>query len=134
MKLAGSLDDSTALDLRAAAQKAATMAYSPYSGIRVGAAILTRANRVYLGCNVENASYGLTICAERAAVFKAVSEEGSGMSPLAVALFSDDARVKSPCGACRQVIAEFSDDVVVLLPGGVATDIAALLPAGFTLQ
>ncbi len=87
---------------------AAEQAHCSYSGFRVGAALLTTDGRVFRGCNIENASYGLTICAERVAIFKAIS---SGARKFAVmALVVDSDTPASPCGACRQVMAEFCDD------------------------
>jgi len=101
--------DQTAL-LNAAAD-AAWHAYSPYSRFRVGAALLTGSGKVFTGCNVENASYGLTICAERVAVFNAISEGEKEL--LSIAICSDGAAY--PCGACRQVLHEFSPGLVVIL-------------------
>ncbi|EGL16788.1 cytidine deaminase [Paenibacillus chitinolyticus] len=88
--------------------EARKQAYVPYSGFQVGAAVLT-GGKVYRGCNVENASYGLTNCAERTAIFKAVSEGEGGHKLEAIAIVADTEGPVSPCGACRQVIAEFSD-------------------------
>ncbi len=87
-------------------------AYAPYSQFKVGAAVLGATGRVYTGCNVENASYGLSICAERAAIFRAVSE--GELAIRAVAISNSTGKAAPPCGACRQVIAEFapSDDTV----------------------
>lgn len=86
-------------------------AYAPYSEFSVGAAVLTEDGQIFSGCNVENASYGLTICAERAAVFRAV---GAGSRKLvAVAVAAE--KGASPCGACRQVLAEFAEDMPVFL-------------------
>ncbi len=87
-------------------------AYAPYSRFAVGAAVLGASGRIYSGCNVENASYGLTMCAERVAVFKAVSEGEKRLTALAVA--ADTASPASPCGACRQVMAEFGINTVVM--------------------
>ena len=85
-------------------------AYAPYSKFKVGAAILMSDQKLYTGCNVENASYGLTNCAERTAIFSAVAN-GSGSSKIeAIAIVGDTEGPISPCGACRQVIAEFSDE------------------------
>ena len=85
-------------------------AHAPYSKFRVGAALLTKSGKVYTGVNVENASYGLTNCAERVAVGKAVSEGHRKFQALAVA---GPSTVLSPCGACRQVLSEFGDCVVI---------------------
>lgn len=89
------------------AQEAKENAYAPYSGFRVGAALLTGNGKVFTGVNVENASFGATNCAERTAVFKAVSEGERNIKAIAVASDSDD--FVFPCGICRQVIAEFCD-------------------------
>jgi len=86
-------------------------AYAPYSNFTVGAALLTDSGRVYTGCNVENVSYGLTVCAERVAFFKAVSEGERKFQ--AVAVVSETG--VTPCGACRQVLAEFNEDMKVIL-------------------
>jgi cytidine deaminase len=88
------------------AVSAAQAAYAPYSRYRVGAALLAEDGRVFTGCNVENASYGLTMCAERTAIFKAVSEGCTTFSAIAIAA-GDSAHPPYPCGACRQVIAQF---------------------------
>ena len=97
--------------LMAEAVKARKRAYAPYSRFAVGAALLTKDGRVYLGCNVENASYGLTICAERNAVWKAVSEGVTGFA--AIAVTARDGRGAPPCGSCRQVLHEFSPNALV---------------------
>ena len=86
-------------------------AYAPYSNYKVGAALLGRSGKVYTGCNVENASYPLTTCAERAAVAKAVSE--GEQSFVAIAVATENAG--SPCGACRQVLREFGKKIIVLI-------------------
>lgn len=96
--------------LIAAAKAAQRNAHAPYSKFRVGAALLTKSGKVYTGVNVENASYGLTVCAERTAVFKAVSEGHRKFSAIAVVAPSASL---SPCGACRQVLAEFGEMVVI---------------------
>jgi cytidine deaminase len=96
--------------LIAAAMAARRNAHAPYSKFRVGAALLTKSGRVYTGVNVENASYGLTNCAERVAVGKAVSEGHRKFQAIAVVAPSDGL---SPCGACRQVLAEFGEMVVI---------------------
>ena len=96
--------------LIAAAKTAQRRAHAPYSKFHVGAALLTKSGKVYTGCNVENASYGLTICAERVAITKAVSEGHRKFQAIAVVAPS---AALSPCGACRQVLAEFGEMVVV---------------------
>ncbi len=97
--------DATGL-LMTAARRAANCAHAPYSGVRVGAAVLTGNDRVFVGCNVENASYGLANCAERVAIQNAVAAGEKTIA--AVAVFSPDVREITPCGACRQVMAEFA--------------------------
>ncbi|SFC19164.1 cytidine deaminase [Bacillus sp. OV322] len=114
--------------------EARKQAYTPYSKFQVGAALLTADGRVYQGCNIENASYGLTNCAERTAIFKAVSEGAKGIQ--AIAVVGDTEGPVSPCGACRQVIAEFSDENTKIyltnLKGDVTeTTIKQLLPGYF---
>ena len=104
---------SSSLQLRkliAAAKTAQRNAHAPYSKFRVGAALLTKSGRIFTGVNVENASYGLTNCAERVAVGKAVSEGHRQFRAIAVVAPS---AALSPCGACRQVLAEFGDCVVI---------------------
>jgi cytidine deaminase len=119
------------------AKAAAAKAYSPYSGYQVGCALVTAAGNVFQGCNVENASYGLTICAERNAIFAAVAAEGASLkvSQLAVVALGHEF---PPCGACRQVIAEFADAgaaVAFLHQGQLkVVTMADLLPAEFTLD
>lgn len=110
-------------------------AYTPYSNFQVGAALLTKNQQVFLGCNVENASYGLTNCAERTAIFKAISEGETEIA--AIAVVGDTEGPISPCGACRQVIAEFSTEntkvILANLKGEVAeTTVYELLPGFFS--
>lgn len=88
-------------------------AYAPYSGFRVGAAVAAAGGRVFTGCNVENSSYGLTCCAERVALFKAVSEGEREFTDIAVVSDSED--FCSPCGACRQVMVEFGGHIKVYM-------------------
>lgn len=95
------------------AEKAKEFAYVPYSKFRVGAAVLAKDGKVYTGCNIENASYGLTNCAERTALYKAVSEGNKEFQAIAISTDLEDAA--SPCGACRQVLAEFGLNYDVLL-------------------
>ena len=119
------------------AREALSRAYAPYSGLRVGAAALTQTGQVYPGVNVENASYGLTVCAERAAIFAAVAQEGPGMRLKALAVVSDQPGPCPPCGACRQVIFEFGPDAVVIFQGPDGLEevpIARLLPKAFSLR
>ncbi|MGQ9582724.1 MAG: cytidine deaminase [Thermoplasmatota archaeon] len=120
--------------LMAAARRAASSAHSPYSGVRVGAAVLTGRDRVFTGCNVENASYGLTVCAERVAIQCAVA--AGEREVLAVAVSSPDAKGIAPCGACRQVMVEFAgpEGLVVVMEGerGLrAVPLDRLLPEAF---
>ena len=95
-----------------AAKKAREFSYSPYSKFAVGAAVLTRSGKVYGGCNIENASYGITNCAERTAIFRAVSEGEREI--VALAIVADSKRPVPPCGACRQVIAEFKIPHIIM--------------------
>lgn len=116
-----------------AARAVRAQAYAPYSRFRVGAALLGKSGRVYTGCNVENVSYGGTICAERAAVCAAVAAGERDFAALAVAAEKEDI---TPCGLCRQVLCEFSKDgalpVFCAGPGGVRRfTLAQLLPQAF---
>jgi cytidine deaminase len=119
------------------ARQAATLAHAPYSHFRVGAAVVAD-GRVFLGCNVENASYGLCICAERVAAFKAVSEGHHRISMVAVSCIDADPTLGSagrmPCGACRQVLAELAAADAPIHVDGVGTfTLADLLPQAFRL-
>ncbi|WP_028516692.1 cytidine deaminase [Ruminococcus flavefaciens] len=108
-------------ELLAQAVKAAEMSYSKYSGFSVGAALLTTDGVIFKGCNIENASFSLTNCAERTAIFKAVSEGYTSFSAIAIAGSSDRDFSKPcyPCGACLQVLSEFcGDDLVIVLADG----------------
>jgi cytidine deaminase len=118
--------------------KAATKkAYAPYSKFNVGAALLTTQGDIFLGCNVENASYGMTNCAERTAIFAAVAKGGPKLAVRAVAVMNDKDVDCSPCGACRQVIYEFGPDAIVFFRKDKSwkqTHITELLPYGFRLK
>ncbi len=125
----------TDADLIALAQQAREQAYAPYSNFPVGAALLGQSGRVYTGCNVENASYPLTMCAERAAVYRAVAEGERCFQTIAIVTETGAA----PCGACRQVLREFGGadgELRVVIANGAGQaqtfTIADLLPAAFT--
>jgi cytidine deaminase len=96
-------------ELAEAAQKAKLNAYAPFSKFGVGAALLTADGQVFTGCNIENSSYGLTICAERVAIFKAISQGASKFK--AIAIVSDDPGFTPPCGACRQVLSDLTGNI-----------------------
>ena len=96
-----------------AAKDVREKAFAPYSNFKVGAAVQIKNGKIYTGCNIENASYGLTICAERVAIFKAISEGEKEFTELAVV--ADSENFTPPCGACRQIIWEFCGDVPVTL-------------------
>lgn len=126
-----------ATDLLRLADEARRNAYAPYSGFRVGAALLTDAGNIYTGCNIENAAYSPGNCAERTAIFKAVSEGERKFSAIAVVGGKENGISEFyPCGMCRQVMAEFCDPdtflVYVAIPGGYETyRLRELLPHGF---
>jgi cytidine deaminase len=123
--------------LRRGAQKAMKNAHAPYSKFRVGAAILLSNGKIFSGCNVENASYGMTNCAERTAIFSAVAQLGPKIEILAVSVVNDHAVPCSPCGACRQVIYEFGPDATIYFEGREGpkqAHITELLPEGFRFQ
>ena len=120
--------------LVARAKAAMKNAYSPYSGVRIGAAALTSDGNVFTGCNIENASYGISCCAERTAIFKAVSEGSRDIVAIAVVGKSED--FTKPCGACRQVMVEYNPKMLVLRRGldGYSAEATAetLLPSAFS--
>jgi cytidine deaminase len=120
-------------DLLELAREAATKAYAPYSHFPVGAALIAENGQVFTGCNVENASYGLSRCAEQTTIQKMVSEGVRGFSRIAV--YADSGAVTSPCGSCRQILYEFGPDAMVLLgdPAGEITRISVreLIPLAF---
>lgn len=120
--------------------KAIENSYAPYSGFKVGAALLTKTGKVYLGCNIENATFSPTNCAERTAFFKAISEGEKEFSAIAIAGGKDGiiSDICSPCGVCRQVMAEFcSKDFVILLAKEDSSfekyTLSQLLPLAFEL-
>jgi cytidine deaminase len=120
-----------------AARAAMKKAYAPYSRFRVGAALLTTEGEVFSGCNVENASYGMTNCAERTAIFSAVAKSGPKLEIRAIAVVNDKGVPCSPCGACRQVIYEFGPHATVYFQGAegpTQAPITDLLPEGFRLK
>jgi cytidine deaminase len=123
--------------LEQAAKKVMRHAHAPYSKFHVGAAILLTNGKIFSGCNVENSSYGMTNCAERTAIFSAVTALGPKIEIRAVAVANDHDVACSPCGACRQVIYEFGPDATIFFQGATgpkAAQITELLPEGFRLQ
>jgi len=129
-----SLSESYGESLLGAAREARERAWCPYSKFRVGVALLTKSGLIFSGCNVENASYGLTICAERTAVVKAISEGHHDF--VAMAVVTDSAKPLLPCGSCRQFLAEFGLELPIVAEGTggqrIETDLTDLLPAAFT--
>ena len=121
-------------ELAKLASSARLLAYAPYSKFKVGAALLAEDGKTYTGCNVENASYGMSMCAERSAVFKAVSEGQQSLKAIALSVSGSG----SPCGACRQVLAEFGAGMRVLMVGSgdvrATTTLDGLLPEPFTFD
>lgn len=119
--------------LELAARRAAGYAYCPYSGFRVGAAVVGETDQVYTGCNVENASFGLTICAERNAIFQLIADGGRSIT--AIVVYTPTATPAAPCGACRQVIQELGPDAEIISicdgPKALESTIHELLPSSF---
>ena len=112
-------------------------AYAPYSNFKVGAAVLMENGKIYTGCNIENASYGATNCAERTAIFKAISEGNRKIC--AIAIVGADDEYTYPCGICRQVIAEFADENTEIILGKKSLEytvktLAEILPGAFTKE
>jgi cytidine deaminase len=119
-----------------AAMKARTFSYAPFSNFHVGAALLTRDGEIITGCNIENSAYSPTICAERCAIAKAISEGKREF--IAIAIVGPEDNQTTPCGVCRQTLYEFCDESLVILCGGteenyMETTLGALLPKGFRL-
>lgn len=128
------IHESQKKELVSMAKKASEKAYAPYSKFKVGAALLTNSGKIYSGCNVENSSYSMTICAERNAVFQAVADGNLEFS--AIAIYADSDLSFPPCGACRQVLAEFVQDMPIIISNRNSvseTTLAAILPERFTL-
>ena len=130
----------TDIELVKKAKEAAKFSYSPYSGFTVGAALLTKSGKVYLGCNIESASFSPTNCAERTAFFKAVSEGEREFSKIAIVGGKglDFADYCPPCGVCRQVMREFCDEDFTVILGKNGDEVKVLtlgelLPLGFNL-
>ena len=125
----------TDVELYKLARKAARNAYAPFSGFRVGAAILTTTGEIFTGVNVENSSYGATICAERVACAKAISEGFRNFEAIAIATYSGDQAV--PCGMCRQFLFEFAPKLRVITGKNEdeieVSNLDELLPKGFRL-
>lgn len=125
-------------ELIKAALKAREFAYVPYSNFKVGAAIITEDDKIYTGCNIENASYGATNCAERTAIFKAVSEGHKKIK--AIAVVGSDTRYTYPCGICRQVINEFAENskvpVIIAVNENeyIVKSIEEILPGAFSIE
>lgn len=130
----GALEGDRAERLLEVARGARANAYAPYSHFRVGAALLAEDGRTFTGVNVENASYGLTTCAERTALSKAVSEGARAFRAIAVVGPEDDVACP-PCGSCRQILHELGPEMVVIMPGGegapLQAKLSALLPGAF---
>jgi len=133
------MDESRQIESLVEAGKAAMRhAYAPYSGFKVGAAVLGASGRIYTGCNVENASYGLSVCAERAAISKAISEGEQAIQ--AIAISNSSGKAAFPCGACLQVMAEFAPaeetvNIYLVTDQGMETHtLAELLPHAFRLE
>ena len=120
-------------ELIEAAKNVRELAYTPYSNFKVGAAVRTKDGKIYTGCNVESASYGLTVCAERVAIWKAVSEGEKEFTEIAIV--ADTHELTPPCGVCRQIIWEFCGDIPVIfanLKGNTETvQMSELLPRAF---
>ncbi len=129
------IDTDTARSLYAKAQAASSNAYAPFSNYRVGAALMTEEGRVYTGVNIENSSFGATICAERTAFVKAISEGERKFK--AIAIYGSDSEAV-PCGICRQFMFEFAPEIIVITAANPdelhIRSLSALLPEGFRLE
>lgn len=131
------LEEFESQELIQSAKLALEKAYAPYSHFKVGAAILTTTGKIVLGCNVENASYGLSVCAERNAIANAlIAREEDKMEIKAIAIVNSQNIPCSPCGACRQVIWEFGQQAQIIFQGSQGwqqSSIKEMLPSGFSL-
>lgn len=131
-----SIEDETIETLISLAKDASQRAYCPYSGFRVGAAVLAASGKIFVGCNVENASYGLTICAERNAIFSMIAH--GELELLAIAIYTATPLPTAPCGACRQVSNEFGPGARVVCAcdgaGRIELPVSTLLPDAFGPQ
>jgi cytidine deaminase len=128
-------ESDTGARLLEAAKRVREHAYAPYSGFRVGAAIQSDSGRVYVGANVENASYGATVCAERAAVAAMIAAGEKRI--VGVAVYAEGPELSMPCGMCRQVLVEFGKDATVVVggPAGTrSTTLTALMPEPFIFE
>ena len=108
--------DNIKYELISAARKVRDNAYAPYSGFKVGAAVIAEDGNIFTGCNVENASYGLTICAERNALSSLIAS--GNRRPVSIAIVAKDGELCPPCGACRQVLMEFNPNMEIVLESG----------------
>lgn len=130
------LNPTQKLDLEDAARKACQYAYAPYSNFPVGAAVLTDSGQIITGCNVESASLGLSCCAERVALFNAVSQGQRQI--VALAIYTPTATPTAPCGACRQVLQEFAADAVIISlcqsDQRLESSLSTLLPMAFSVK
>jgi len=127
------INEATIEKLLAEARDARKFSYAPYSHLRIGAAVLGKNGAIFKGCNIENMSYGVVMCAERVAIFNAIS---SGVQEIeALAISCEDEELSYPCGACRQVISEFSKDALIIIGAErgeyITESIEKLLPQGF---
>jgi len=131
----GMLDETVRQNLLDLARRAREQAYAPYSNFTVGAAVLTAAGQIFTGANIENSSFGATVCAERVAIFAAVAAGRRDLTALAV--IADTPEPVAPCGLCRQVLAEFNPDCPVLLANTAGrwrlANLQELLPQAFRL-
>ncbi|AWR97206.1 cytidine deaminase [Acidianus sulfidivorans JP7] len=118
------------------AKEATKNSYSPYSKLKVGAAIVSDDNEIFVGCNIENSSYGLSICAERVAIFNAISKGKKKFKKIAI--ITSEGNGIMPCGACRQVLSEFSDNIEIITLNNdkkiVKFRLSDLLPYSFKLK